>query len=367
MRILQISSAKTLGGGEKHLSDLCRVLKERGHEIFIALRKENEFEDRLHFLPLKNRLYTSLRNSIDVLSSVKIASLLKKQGIDIVHAHLSRDYPLASLAVRLYPRSRLILTRHVLFPMSNLHRLTLRNGSKFIAVSAAVEADLRKMFSEEKIVRISNGIDVHKWDNIAHTALRKEFRSEHEIPLDKPLIGTVGELKKLKGQKDFVIAAAEIVKTFPDAHFVMAGKDATSNQSYRRKLKHLVKILSLERRFIFLDWIEDTVPLLSALDVFVSPSHSESFGLAILEAMVSGCVVVATETGGAKELIRGNKTGLLTPIGDSLKLAESVCKILANEQKRKDIAKKSRDFASQNFTLKKMVDKTEAVYLEALS
>ena len=367
MRILQISSAKTLGGGERHLLDLCRALKEKEHELFIALRKDNELEDKLDFLPLKNRFHIYLRNSIDALSSRKIASFLRKQEIEIVHAHLSRDYLPASLAVRLYPKSRLILTRHVLFPMSNLYKLALGNVSKVIAVSSTVKVNLRKIFSEEKIICIPNGIDTQKWIDVEHATPCREFRSKHNIPLDKPLIGTVGELKRLKGQEDFVIAAAEIVKAIPNAYFVMAGKDATSNQSYRRKLKRLVKTLNLEKRFIFLDWIEDTSPLLSALDVFVSPSHSESFGLAILEAMVSGCVVVATETDGAKELIRGNKTGLLTPIGDSLKLAESVCEILANDQKRKDIAKKSRDFASQNFTLKKMADKTEAVYLEALS
>ncbi len=367
MRILQISSAKHFGGGEKHLIDLCRGLHSKGHELFIALREENEYEDKLDFLPSGNILHTALRNSLDVWSAHKISRFLQEYEIDILHAHLARDYPPASLAVRLQPKTKLVITRHVLFPMKKLHKLVLNNVSKAIAVSSAVEANLQKTFPKEKIVCVPNGIEVEKFSNVDQKKLREEFRFERNIPFDAPVVGTLGELKKLKGQEDFVIAAGEIVKTFPDAHFVVVGVDNSIDQNYRRKLKRLVKVFDLEKQFTFLDWIEDTTPFLSALDVFVSPSHSESFGLAILEAMASGTAVVSTETGGAKELLQHGKSGLLAEIKNPVNIAEKVCNILENGEKRKMLGSAGQESASENFSLDKMIVRTEDVYTEATS
>jgi len=92
VRILQISSAKTFGGGERHLIDLCRGLATRGHEIFVALRPTNEWQERFDFLPKGNFLHVSLRNSFGVLSAQKIAEYVGENKIEIVHAHLGRDY-----------------------------------------------------------------------------------------------------------------------------------------------------------------------------------------------------------------------------------------------------------------------------------
>lgn len=366
MKILQISSAKDYGGGEKHLVDLCRGLQENGHEVFVAMRKENGYEEKLNFLPADHILHTSLRNSLDLLSAHNISRFLKKHTIDIVHAHLARDYPPASMAVRLHSRSKLIVTRHVLFPMKNLHKIVLSNVSKAIAVSSAVEANLEKTFPKDKVVCVPNGIDIAKLADVDHKTLSKQFRFERNIPFDVQVVGTVGELKPLKGQEDLVLAANEIVKKFPDTHFVIVGVDNSIDQSYRRKLKRLVKVFGLERQFTFLDWIEDTAPLLSAFDVFVSPSHTESFGLAILEAMASGTAVVSTDTGGAKELITDGESGLLAEIKDPVDLAGKVCALLEDEFKRIELGTNAQRIAKEKFNLAKMIERTEAVYRECL-
>ena len=366
MRILQISSAKTFGGGEKHFVDLCKGLAEKGHDVFASLHKDNDWEESLNFLPKENRLHISLRNSIDVLSARKIAKFLRNQDIDIVHAHLARDYPPASLAVRFYPEAKLILTRHVLFPMKSIHKLVLKNVSKVIAVSSAVETNLCKTFSKDKIVCVPNGIEIEKWAGIDRKELSEQFRRDHQIPLEVPLIGILGELIKLKGQDDFIIAANEVVKKFPDAYFIIVGKDNSFDQKFRQSLKRLVKVFGLEKQFTFLNWVENTAPLLSALDVFVSASHTESFGLAILESMATGTAVVSTETAGAKELVNSGKTGTLTPIGNAVKLAEGIIKTIKDDNLQEEMSKRAQDFAKKNFNFKQMVDKTEKIYHAAL-
>ena len=133
-------------------------------------------------------------------------------------------------------------------------------------------------------------------------------------------------------------------------------------KDFRRELKRLVKVSGLEDRFLFLDWVEDTAPLLAAMDIFVSASHSESFGLAILEAMASGKAIVATETEGAKELLENEKTGKFVPVQNQLKLAGAIEEFLSDEKMREVFGTNANTTARENFSLKKMIERTESVY-----
>lgn len=362
MRILHISSAKHFGGGERHLVDLCRGLTARGHEVFAALRPTNKWQAKLDFLPAANFMHVSIRNSFGVFSAKKIAEFVGKNEIDIVHAHMGRDYIPASLACHLAKNAKFILTRHVLFPIKPFYRFALKNLSAAIAVSSAVEANLQRVFSREKTTLIPNGLDVEGVDT---EKLREEFRFLHDIPFDALLVGTIGELKLLKGQRDFVLAAQEVAKEFPDARFVIVGKDNSPGSKFRRELKRLVKVFELEERFLWLDWVEDTAPLFAAMDVFVSPSHSESFGLAILEAMASGKAIVATETEGAKELLQ-DKFGSLVPINDPVGLAGKICGLLDDENTRKLLGEKFQQIARDNFSAGQMINETEKLYRKVL-
>ena len=362
MKILQISSAKNLGGGEKHLVDLVNGLEKHGHEVFLAVPDDSPVAEKLTDVPPENILRVKIKNSADVLAALKIAKFIKENKIEIVHAHAAKDYLPASVAVRIAKTAKLVLTRHVLFSMKRTQKFALSNVSKVIAVSSGVEANLQRVFPTEKIVKIPNGIETEKWAQSDKEKLFHEFRFFHNIPFDVPLVGTVGELKRLKGQQDFVFAANEIAKKFPDTHFVVIGTDNSFKKDFRRELKRLVKVFNLNDRFLFLNWIEDTAPLLAAMDIFVSASHSESFGLAILEAMASGKAIVATETEGAKELLKDGKSGKFVSIKEPLKLAEKIGEFLSDEKLREQFGANASKTASENFSLEKMIKRTEQVY-----
>lgn len=363
VRILHISSARTFGGGEKHFVDLCRGLAQRGHEVFAALRPTNEWQKRLDFLPPERILHVSLRNSFGVLSATRIAEFVRDNNIEIVHAHVARDYIPASLAARIAKNSEFVLTRHVLFPLKPFHRFALTNLAKAIAVSSGVESNLKKIFPKEKVAAIANGIDVKTRANADREQLKQAFRFEHDIPFDAFLIGIIGELKPLKGQRDFILAANIVAQKFPDARFVIVGKDNSVKKDFRRELKRLVKIFRMEARFLWLDWVEETAAFFSALDVCVSASHTESFGLAILEAMASGCAIVATATEGAQEIL-GAEMGKIVPVREPIRLAEAVNEFLCDEEMRASHGRKAQAKASENFGLERMIEETEKLYQE---
>lgn len=360
MRILYISSAKTFSGSERHLVDLSRAMTERGHEVFFALRPTNQWQNRLDFLPPENFLHTSIRNSFGMFSANRIARFMETAKIDVLHAHVGRDYIAASLACRISTDTKLVLTRHVMFPMKPFHRFALRNVDAAIAVSTGVKIQLERVFPTEKVALVANGIDAITRTGAQKAARASEFREFHSIPANVPLVVTVGELLVLKGQRDFVLATNEITKRHPECRFVIAGKDNSIDQKFRRELKRLVKVLGHEDKFIWLDWLDDLAPLLCAADIFVSPSHSESFGLAILEAMAAGTSVVATATDGAKELLKG--TNALVPIKDPLALADKVCEFLEDAERLRFLGTQLQAMALENYGLAAMVDATEGVY-----
>lgn len=364
MKILQISSAQTLGGGERHLADLVNGLAGRGHDVYLALRPKSPLVSELKKIARENITTLPLRNSLDAMSARELSRLVRRLKIQIVHAHMARDYPLAAYAVRQNKEARLIVTRHVLFRLSWLHRITLSGTSRIIAVSEAVASQLRSdgVAPPEKISVVLNGIDTTGFEEARRKFDREQFLRSWNLPDNCLLVGTVGELTPLKGQAEFLQAAAQVLKQHPNAYFFIAGIDHSLGNKNRIALEHLIEELNLTERVRLAGWLEDLAQLYCALDVFVSASHTESFGLAIAEAMASGAAIVATETEGAKEIIQPEETGLLVPVRDVEKLAEALLKLLDNKDSRVLLGRAAQQSVATQFSVERMIDETEKIY-----
>jgi L-malate glycosyltransferase len=359
MRILQICSARTLGGGERHLADLANGLARRGHEVYVAVVPASPLRDELSELPTANIIELPLRNSLDVTSALKLAQFVGRNQIEIVHAHLARDYPLAAFATRRASGARLILTRHVLFPLSGVHKVLLRRVRRVIAVSQAVADRLieQGIFERDKIVVIHNGVEIERFE---------KAKEDDQKTGGRLCVGMIGELAPIKGQENFLRAAAIVSSRRAAVDFIVAGEDKSRTGENRCLLERMIEELNLSQRVRLDGWADDVVELLRTFDVFVSASRSESFGIAMVEAMASGVPVVATMTAGAQEIIDVDKTGLLVPIGDAEALAEAICKLLSDGKERKRLAANARRMVSERFSLDRMVAKTEQVYQDVL-
>jgi len=365
VNILQISSASSFGGGERYVVDLTNALVSRGHDVYVAVRPGSPLPRHLQ-LPPEKIVTLPLRNAVDVPSARELEKLVRQKEIDVVHAHMARDYSLASYAAR-RKQTKFIVTRHVLFKLNRLHRHTLSRATPVIAVSNAVARELRasQIVGDRQIAVIHNGIDVDRIQKTGAEIHREPYLRSIGIAVDGPLVGSIGELRTLKRHDDFIRAAALILKEFPETQFVLSGVDTSPSGEVRKQLEKLVAELGLADRFHFLGWLDEAAKLLCAMDVFVSASETESFGLAIVEAMAAGTAVVATATEGASEVIEDQKTGFLVPIGDVKQLAQSVINLLSDPEKRRTIAAQSVQSVAKKFSLNRMVDEIERVYLAA--
>ena len=305
-----------------------------------------------------------LRNALDVPSAHELERFVRRQRIDIVHAHMARDYTLACYAARRNRQTKFIATRHVLFQLNRLHRHTLARATRVIAVSAAVAKELRaqRIVNEGQIAIVPNGIDVERFKHALAGLDRTQCLHGLGLPPDCLLVGSIGELRTLKRHDDFVRAAAKIVAKFPETQFVLAGLDTSASGEVRKQLEQLVAELELKDCFYFLGWVDEAARLLCAMDVFVSASETESFGLAIAEALAAGTAVVATRTEGAQEVVEDGKTGLLVPIGDVERIAAGVCELLGDAEERRVMGERAKEAANTRFSLTRMVDEIERIY-----
>jgi len=278
---------------------------------------------------------------------------------------MARDYSLAAYAARSYPRPKFFVTRHVLFSLSRLHRRTLSRATKVIAVSRAVAKQLneQQIVPAKKIAIIPNGIDVDRFVNACDKFDRADLLKAKNLPGDCLLVASIGELRRLKRHDDLIRAAAIVQRRMDNAHFVIAGIDTSPSGDNRKILTDLVNELRLSSRVHLLGWLDDAEQLLCATDVFVSASETESFGLSIAEAMASGTPVVATRTEGAQEVVTDQQTGLLVPIGDVEQLATCIIQLLMNAETRKRMAQQAAADARSRFSLTRMVDEIEKLYL----
>lgn len=364
MRILQINSARTFAGGERHTADLANALARSGHEVFAAVSARSPLIKELKRIPDKQIFELPLRNALDVQSAIEIARRVKSFEIEIIHAHVARDYLLAALASR-RSNAPLVLTRHLERPLKSLHRWTLSRVEAVIAVSESVERALleQKIFPAEKIRRIPNGVDVERFARRARVFDVKRFRrllgAENHL-----LVGITGELREHKGQEDFIRAASIVAREFTDVDFVIAGEDPSPRKEFRSHLESLARELNLEARLHFTGWLDDVADFLPALDIFVSASRVEPFGLVMVEAMACSLPVVATRTGGAREIVEDNVTGKLVGIGDADAMAEALLSLLRDKEARRRMGELGLGRAREHFSLERMVAETAALYAE---
>src|SRR5207302_666535 len=152
-----------------------------------------------------------------------------------------------------------------------------------------------------------------------------------ETGVVSPVIGLVGRISHWKGQHIFIAAAAQVVKRFPSARFEIIGSALFGESAYEEEVRSQVKSLGLEGVVTFTGFCEEVLVRIQGLDILVHASTiGEPFGQVVVEGMVLGKPVVATNGGGVPEIVVNGETGVLVEMGDATAMAEAICGLLAD-------------------------------------
>jgi glycosyltransferase involved in cell wall biosynthesis len=334
-------------------------MKAKGVYVMVASSGgvlENAFSDR--GIPHKKlNLKTKFEFAPKVLmSALKLARLVRDENIDVIHAH-TRVSQVASVIASRLTGVAYVTTCHGFFK-KRARGIFDTWGDKVIAISDAVKEHLvcDLGVKDERIEVIYNGVDI---DHFTADCTAGEIENaKRGLGLKKgPIIGTIGRLSSVKGQKFLIHAMAEVISKCPDAQAVIIGD---GNEDV--PLKNLAGSLGISNSVHFLHSVPDTHSCLSVMDIFVFPSVKEGLGIALLEAMASGKACVTSDAGGIRNAIEDGVTGLLTPVGNSDAISRAILKLIENNDMRKTLGSNARSLAIKKFSLDDMAGKMIGLY-----
>lgn len=181
-------------------------------------------------------------------------------------------------------------------------------------------------------------------------------RNELGLPLDAPVITTIGRLNAQKGHGTLVSAAARVVARFPRARFLIAG-----DGDLLGALQAQAVALGVSESIVFAGHRTDVPALLAATDVFCISSNYEGTPLVLFEAMAAGKAVVSTSVDGCAEVIEEGRTGLLVPPRDPIRLGDGLCRVLADPSLQVSLGGNAKE-ASKRYDIEACVRSMEGIY-----
>ncbi len=360
LTILHTESAKRWGGQERRTFAEAVEFKKRGHRVILAVQPGSLLGKHAKEVGVEVR-EIRMKNRDIPKAFFSLFTLIRRERVDIVNTHSSKDSWIASLAARLAHRPILLRTRHVTIPISNHpFNIVYKLSHTIITIGGAIRRDMIEInrFPAEKVVSIPTGVDL---DRFSPDKVQGNIRKELGIGQDTPLVGSVSIIRTEKGFPYFLEAAQEILRIRPEVKFLIVGYEPKGDT-----LAQEVKRRGLSDR-VFMPGLREDIPdILARLDVFVLCSLREAFGQAIAQALAIERPVVATNVGGIPELIKHNKTGLLIPPADSKALAKAILELLEDREKAKRLGKNGRRLIEEKFSQETMIDKIENLYRELL-
>jgi glycosyltransferase involved in cell wall biosynthesis len=291
----------------------------------------------------------------------KIRGYIKNQGIEIIHTHTPRTILDAALAAYGLQNLKHIATKHLLNAPSDRRwgmaftlwdRLNLYIPDKVVAVSQTMyeEIVLLPLINRNRIMLIRNAIPNELFNRPQE---REMGRHELGLATDTILIGYTGRIDKVKRIDLLLQAFAQIVAQYPKARLVIAG-----NGKLRQQMEALSQQLDLSHAVTWMGFYQNIPRLLAAIDIYAQTSVNEGLSLSILEAMAAGKPVVATDVGGAREIISNEKNGLLIPAESE----EAIVGAIKNPSLSHAIGQSGKNHVENDFSLSKMVNEYRVVY-----
>ena len=372
--VLYVITKLELGGAQKQLLSLIRHLDRVRFSPFLFTAKDgllvSEAEQIEGLTLIKSE---SLGRSInlwrDLLAIIEICRCIKKNKITIVHTHSSKAGILGRLAAKLSGAKVILHTVHG-WPFHDyqpgiirklflgLERFAAKFTDKIIVVSGydKEKGIANRVTAKDGYVLIHYGIVYADF-----TGDLRDVRKELEISPDDLVVTNISCFKPQKSPLDFIRLAALIAPLFSQIKFLLVGDGVL-----RVKVERLIKKLNLEKQVVLTGWRRDIPEILAASDVLVLNSRWEGLPVVVLEALSSGCPVVATATGGVAEVVLEGRTGFLIKPGDIFRMQERLSVLLKSADLRKEMGENGRESLGSNFSLEEMVRNHQDLYADCL-
>jgi glycosyltransferase involved in cell wall biosynthesis len=364
MTIAHLVIGGDVAGGQLIALAFARAARNRGDRVLFLSPTRGPFTELVEREGMDVRI-VDVSRTFHLGGALRLARKLRREHVDVLHTHtalaanvLSRVAGrLGGVAVvsHIHIENHFRPNRFARAVHSALDNTTARLAARVLAVSGSTRDTLVAQGYPSRLVEVvHNGIDVETQGSLRADGLRAELG----VPADATVVGEIGRLCDVKGQRELIEATALL----PDVHVVLVGDDLEQAGAYRTQLEELARARDVGDRVHLLGFRSDAGELLDQFDVLVLPSWIEGLPGVVLEAMAHGKPVVATPVGGTPELVVDGETGVLVPPRDPTALAAAIRALLTDPEGARALGAAGRARAEREFSETAMIARVLEVY-----
>jgi glycosyltransferase involved in cell wall biosynthesis len=356
LTILEVTHAGHQAGSTFLIHSLCAPLVKRGHRLLVACRPDSALAEltraaQLPVVPLDFRRLRPLAGAL--------ADVIAREGVDIVNSHDSRDRrALTWLRWRHRLPQAFVVTRHTMPLTSPAELLAVGlSADRTIAVSEAVAGGLRRrLYPATRLRVVPNGIDLARVDAMP----TPEAMAQAAAALGGADVAGRPVIVVLARRKDqhILLEALAAVERPVVVAFVGIEPDAQLRAAEAR--------VPPRHRIVYVPFTDQPLAFYRLATIAALPSRIEGLSLALLEGMALGLPVVASRAGGNPDLITSGETGLLVPPLDPRAWAAALERFIGDPGFAARVGAAARERVRREHALDRMVERTEAVYREAM-
>lgn len=365
--ICQVLHSLHMGGAEMLAARLARQMRTTYRFLFVCLDELGTLGEQLRGegFPVE---VLHRRAGWDWRSSLRLARLIRREKVQLLHAHQYTPFFYTLTARWLGRRVPILFTEHgrhfpdyprrkrILF-----NRLAIGRRDRVIGVGQTVRQAVinNEGIRGDRVGVIYNGIDTDAFARNGHD--RDSLRRAMGVEPDDLVLIQVARLDYLKDHATAVRAVERVAARRPEVKLVLIGDGPE-----REKIEAEVRQRRLGEQIRFLGLRTDVARLLPAADLFLLTSISEGIPLTVIEAMSAGLPVVSTGVGGVGEIVIDGETGLLAPSGDDGALAEHILQLADDPDRRRRMGEIGCRRAADVFSEKQMHAAYRRLYEEML-
>lgn len=363
-RILHIIPTLDRSGAEKQLALLAAGLPRDEFEVHVAaLTRGGPLAADLANAKIPLTLIGK-RWKLDPAAYLRLERHVAALQPDLVHTWLFAGNSYGRVAAMRAGVRRIVAAERCVDLWKSWHefaidrRLARRTDRIVVNSSAIAEFGTRHGLPADKFVVIPNGVSPLPADDTPRTQLLAELG----LPDNARLIGTIGRLWPQKRMKDLIWAVDLLKVLRDDVHLLIIGEGPQ-----RENLERYRRLVRVEDKVHFLGHRADVHRLLPHFDLLALASGYEGLPNVVMEALVTGVPVVASDIPGNRELVVDDECGYLVPVGDRAGIARKALKILNDPALRDRLGAAGRQRMLDKFGVPRMVERQAALYRELLS
>jgi glycosyltransferase involved in cell wall biosynthesis len=380
LSIVHAIARLNVGGAALSVIELAARQRARGHEVVIVAGTLADGEDSMEYVAEQMEvpvvwlpaLQREISPRADLIAVRELRRSVVRRRADILHTHTAKAGTTGRVAASLpgseFPRATVhTFHGHVLSGyfgsrrervFIGIERALARRTGAIVAVSNEVRDDLVRLGVAplEKIVVIPYGFDLSGLGRPSEQE-RARRRTAIGVPADAFVVGFAGRLTAIKRPHDLVRTLARLIADGVDAHLVVVG-----DGEERAGVEALAADLDVSTHCRFLGYRRDMPTWYGTFDAFLLTSENEGTPVVAIEALASGCPVVATDAGGTATVVREGVSGFLAPVGDVAALASRLHEIAVTPGLGRSLGEAGARDVENRFASETMADAIDALY-----